>query len=476
MKNIIKIYNASSQPQKAALWYVICNFLQKGIAFLVIPLYIRYLTASEYGEYTIFQSWCSIITIFATLNLYCGVFTKAMVDYKDDRDAYTSSMQGLSTVITLLYFFVFIFNSDLWTNLLGFDKITIFIMFLYFIAFPSYSFWNVRQRVENKYKTMVAITLAQSLLTPTLSLALLFYTDLRANAIIWGFLFSQVIFGLYFYIYNFIRNKTFYHRLYWRHAVQYNIPLIPHYLSLIVLGQIDRILIGELCGKDKAGIYGLAFQISNVLAIAISGINGSLVPWIYEKFKMSDFESVRLHCNRLSVILAVFTFLAMILTPDVIKIIGTPEYYEAIWIMPAVTLSVFVTFCYGLYSCVEFYYNETKYVMIATLTGALLSLIMNILLLPRLGFLSAGYTSLTCYTVFMIMHYYFMRKVCKKHNDGYTIFDARFLTKICLFLFVMMFISVFLYTNNILRYLMIMTIFIILLYKRNQIQSVLINK
>ena len=119
--------------------------------------------------------------------------------------------------------------------------------------------------------------------------------------------------------------------------------MIPHYLSLVVLGQIDRVLIGHYCGKDKSGIYGLAFQVSMLMNVIIGGINGSLVPWIYEKFKIKDFYGVKKESNRLVFLIGLLTAMAMLVTPELIKIIGTPEYYDAIWIIPAVSLSVFFT-------------------------------------------------------------------------------------------------------------------------------------
>ena len=97
---LINYYQHMSISKKATIWYSLCNILQKGIAFIVIPIYVRVLSTTEYGNYMTFQAWRDILIIIATLNIYCGVYTKAMVDYVNDRDRYTSVMQGLSTTIT----------------------------------------------------------------------------------------------------------------------------------------------------------------------------------------------------------------------------------------------------------------------------------------------------------------------------------------------------------------------------------------
>lgn len=472
----LKYYTRLSIPQKAAVWYVICNIFQKGIAFLVVPFYIRLLTAAEYGQYTIFQSWCNILIIFATLNLYCGVYTKAIIDYADDRDRYTSSMQGLSSTMTSVLFVVYLLMQQWWNRYLEMDVVTTYLMFLYFLTFPAFSFWTVRQRVENKYKNIVLITLLHSVTTVVVSIILLLYTNLRANAVIWGFLISQIVFGTIFYLYNFLRCKCFYKREYWGYAIKFNIPLIPHYLSLIVLGQVDRILIGYFCGKDKAGIYGLAYQVSMVVNVIVSGINGALVPWIYERFKIRDFKSVKAMSNRLCILVGAMIILAILVTPEIIDVIGTEDYYPAIWIVPAVCLSVYFQFCYGLFCCVEFYYNATKYVMIATTVSATVCLLLNFLLLPRFGYLSAGYASLVCYAIFMLMHYWFMRCVCNRKLDSISIFDIQFIGISCIFQLCIMLFCLVLYTIPVLRYIAIIVLTITIGKNRKQIKSIILKK
>ena len=182
--NLVARYKNLSVPQKASLWYLVSNILQKGISFFVVPFYVRFLSSSEYGQVAIFFSWQGIFMIFVTLNLYCGVYTKAMVDYPDDRDRYTSSMQGLTTVLTLFWFLLYLLIGDRWNEFFSMDDVTTYLLFATFFTSPALTFWSVRQRVENKYREMVSLTIIKSVLTPLLCILLLIYTDLRANAMI----------------------------------------------------------------------------------------------------------------------------------------------------------------------------------------------------------------------------------------------------------------------------------------------------
>ena len=147
LKKIINKYNNMQIEAKASIWYTLCNILQKGIAFIVVPLYIRILSTAEYGRYTTFLTWKEILIIFASLNLYCGVFTKAMVDIdkEKDRDRYTSSMQGITTLIAASMFVVYISLKGVWNHLLDSNTTDMCLLFVYFIMFPSFSFWSVNQ-------------------------------------------------------------------------------------------------------------------------------------------------------------------------------------------------------------------------------------------------------------------------------------------------------------------------------------------
>ena len=84
---------------KASVSYTVCSILQKSLSFLTLPLFTRLLTTEQYGQYTIYASWLAIFTTFLTLELPYGTFDTAMVNFKNDRDGYVSSV--------FMYFFRF---------------------------------------------------------------------------------------------------------------------------------------------------------------------------------------------------------------------------------------------------------------------------------------------------------------------------------------------------------------------------------
>lgn len=458
---------------KASIWYTVCNFFQKGISFIVVPIYVRLLTTAEYGQWSVFQSWRDILIIFASLNLYAGVYTKTLVDNKDDRDRYTSSMQGLGTLISLGLLVIYFITHDWCNKAIGLTTPYMLLLFLYFIVYPAFSFWGTRQRVEYKYRPMVIVTIIVSILTPTISILLLQKTDLRANALILGYLIVQCAVGLVFYIYHFWKGKCFYHKGYWQYAAKFNIPLIPHYLSLIVLGQSDRIMIKYYCGESDAGIYSFAYQIATIMNTVLAAVNGSRVPWSYEQLRDKKYGNLRKISNALCLMFGVITLMAALLAPDIIAILGTKDYMLATYVIPIVALGVYFTFVYDMFCTVEFYYGATKYVMIASVVGAISNIVLNALLIPIFGFIAAAYTTLISYILFMIMHYLFMHKIMTQENITEEIYDIKFTFLFSGLLSTIVLLSLLTYRSNIVRYASITIMLLLAVLFRRRIVSII---
>ena len=86
---MIKRYRNLSLQAKAAIWYTICNLLQKGILLIAVPIYTRILSPEQYGAYTVFLSWLEIFEILATFRLSWDGYTVGLTKYSNDRDRYT---------------------------------------------------------------------------------------------------------------------------------------------------------------------------------------------------------------------------------------------------------------------------------------------------------------------------------------------------------------------------------------------------
>ena len=173
-------YKKLSIQTKAAFWFTGCSFLQKGISFITVPIFTRMMSTEEYGVYTLYSSWYQILLIFTSLYLFNGVYDNAMSKFSNDRDAFTSSIQGLSITVSLVVFAVFLLSNQYWKNILGLSSKYIFLMFAEMIVAPALYFWSGRQRFEYQYKKLVVITLLKSVVNPVLGLIFVFQSSDKA--------------------------------------------------------------------------------------------------------------------------------------------------------------------------------------------------------------------------------------------------------------------------------------------------------
>ena len=81
IKKLIDQYKNLKAPVKASLWFLICGFLQKGVAVLTTPVFSRIMTESEYGRFNVYNSWLGIVQILVSLNLTGSVYTRGLVVY-----------------------------------------------------------------------------------------------------------------------------------------------------------------------------------------------------------------------------------------------------------------------------------------------------------------------------------------------------------------------------------------------------------
>ena len=114
LQKLLGKYNSLSVQVKATIWFFVCSVLQRGISVITTPIFTRLLTTGEYGQYSVFNSWLSIIQIIVTLQLAAGVYTMGIVKFKDEEKVFTSSLQGLNLVLCLVWTGIYFLFHDFW--------------------------------------------------------------------------------------------------------------------------------------------------------------------------------------------------------------------------------------------------------------------------------------------------------------------------------------------------------------------------
>ena len=143
---------------KAGLWFTICNFLQKGISFITIPIFTRIMSTDEYGLYSVYSSWYNILVIFATLHLSYYVFNKGLVKFENDKEEFVVSIQSLSATITLGFIAIYFLCKDPINSFVGMPTAMVLFMMVQVLFEPPVLYWTARKRFEYKYKAVIVVT------------------------------------------------------------------------------------------------------------------------------------------------------------------------------------------------------------------------------------------------------------------------------------------------------------------------------
>lgn len=459
-------YNKMSAPVKASIWFAVCNFLQKGINMISIPIFTRLLTTEQYGVFTIYQSWYTVICVFATLNLHTGVFYNGMVKFADDKESFTSSLNGLSITATSVLFVIYLIFHDFFNKLFDLPTLLIIAMFVELLFAPAFSLWSVRQRFDYKYKMMVGITIITSILSPVISVIAVLFSKYKAEARVLSFVGVQVCVGILFAVVNFYKGKKFYIGSYWKYALCFNIPLLLHYFSISVLGQADRIMISKMIGLSEAAIYGLGYSISQMLLIITSAIFASFTPYTYTAINNKRYTDITKNTNAILLMLACMLIIIVCFGPEVIRIFASKDYYAARWIVPPVVLSVFFNFLFSIFVNVELYFEANKFVVIVSGLSAVINIILNYIFIPVFGYVAAGYTTLFCYLIYCFGHYVFHIIVLNKKASGVRIYDIKFIVILSLLLMIFSLGIVFVYDMWLIRYMIIVLVSVVVLINR----------
>ena len=151
-----------------------------------------------------------------------------------------------------------------------------------------------------------------------------------------------------------------------------------------------------------------------------------LTPWTYQQINKNQKTALlKANINYMLVLVAFANIMLILFAPEAIKIFATKEYYEAIYIIPPVSASIYYTFLFNVFANIEYYYSETKYVALASIGAAVCNVVLNLIFINKFGYLAAGYTTLASYILYALGHYIFMKKVCKKHINGYSYYDNK---------------------------------------------------
>lgn len=408
-------YKSFSLITKASLWFVAVTIIDKAIAVLTQPFINRILSVGEVGIYGVYNSWYSVVSIIATFNLFGGVLEVYLTKEEAYKEKVISSLSSLCILISMFFAIICtIFNKDVVT-FSGLKSIYIYLMIFTALSDALIQFWAVPKRYEYSYKEYSILIVTLFAIKSVLSVVLAWaFEDDRVLGRILGLSIPQIIVAII--IYSRIIKKTGIRQIsrYWKKALLFNLPLIPHYLSTVILSSSDRIIIQKLTSDAHAGLYSVAYSFSSLALIVFSSINSAYNPFSMRAIKNHEYEKLSIVTEKIVAVSVLFSLIMMLLAPEGLYILGGDRYLEAKSIVPILVVGIFFSTFYYVFSNIEFVYEKTKYIFPITVIGAFINVFLNYLLIPRYGYEVAAYTTLIGYIIIALSHYIVSYRIVKK--------------------------------------------------------------
>ena len=451
---------------KSAIVYTISTLFSRGLAIITVPIFTRIMTTEQIGIVNIYNSWYSMISAVATLSLTSGGYIVALKEFSSDRDSYQSSILSLTSLVSLIISLLFVIAPSFWVNLLNLPKHLLILMLFGFLFAPARDFWLARQRYEHRYKLAGLIISGSAVLASALSIIVVLILNNRdPDNVATGRLFANyiVIYGVAatLWIYTFVKGKSLVNLNYWKFSLSLSIPLIGYSVATQILGVSDRAMIGSMVDNSAVGIYGTLYTVSSLSLMVWQAIHSSFVPYLFQNIQATNSKVKKISTT----LVFLYSIVAVLLTyfaPEIVRILATEEYYEAIYIMPPIAGGVYLTCLTNLYSDVPVYFKQTKFVMLPAMLAAIVNVVLNYIFIKLYGYMAAAYTTLFSYIIWALVQAFFTKSILiKKGLKNLSIYEDRRLFWISIFTISFCLIGLFLYQSSILRYTAITILFLI---------------
>ncbi|MEO6404214.1 MAG: polysaccharide biosynthesis C-terminal domain-containing protein [Ferruginibacter sp.] len=206
----------------------------------------------------------------------------------------------------------------------------------------------------------------------------------------------------------------------WKEVMRYSAPLIIVGLGGMINDVLSRLIYRHVVdlpqqqADHELGIFANIFRLALLITIMIQAFRMAAEPFFFNQSKSEGAQKVYARVMKFFVIACCFMFLFIGLFLDVFKWIFThlanPRWAEGLEVVPLLALgNIFL----GIYYNLSVWYkltNKNKYGAVITIVGAVITIVLNMLLIPRMHYTGAAIATFSCYLFMMISSYYFGQK------------------------------------------------------------------
>ena len=391
-------------PAKASMFYTLSIIASRAVGILTTPLFTRAMSAAEYGSYSYYISILSIASMISGVSLTPAVFYSGLGRFSENKRGFANAVILLSTAINLGICIVLFAFSDI----LGIERQIPLIIFIQVFFDTIVAAELLSDKFSYSYRRVVIINLSSAILGALLSLLLVLSLDLGAMGRILGLLFSGAAISFYLVLRRGDEGKASKAEL--RFLLKSALPLIPAVIAKASAGFSDKLMIKAFIGVDALAKYSVAHTVGTALFALITSLSSALNPWMIRKLRRGKFSAVTSVVCELSALICWGSAMLIALAPEIFSFLAPKSYSDAVYVIFPLAVSALPYFIFSINSVIAGFDENMGWISAATLAGAAISILTNLILLPRIGYIGGGIAYLCSETLMCLISSAFIRK------------------------------------------------------------------
>ncbi len=377
------------------LTYGAANVFNAAIPFLLLPLLTTYLAPADYGVLALLQLYAALALPFIGLNIQGLISVDFFRLGKPGIALVNGSAFWLSALIAAILTLAMLPFSGPLADLFSAPAKWLLLIPLFCLAQVVPSQVTAVYQAEQQVRRYCYFKLALTVINVALSIWLVVRLDkgwegrigavFLANALFtsigWWLLIREGAFR------NSIRLAQI------RNALRFGVPLIPHVVCGVLLAMSDRIILTHFAGLDQTGKYTVAYQLASVLSLLFASVNQALAPNIFSSLTGGETGvEQRLVARSYKIMLLMLaTYAAFaIAAPFAVSLFLNERYHSPAGLLALLGLGFLFQGWYFVVTNYIFFSKKTHFLSLLTGCAAVVSVGLNLFLVPRLGILGCA--------------------------------------------------------------------------------------
>lgn len=367
--------------------FSIFSFFNQGISFILLILLAKYITPSEYGYLSIFNTIVMFLGYFIALSTqgYISVsyFQKGKNNFKKDFSCIVFIAIGILIILSL----IILIGKENLSSILIIDQellwIALLISFFHLLFNINLDLFRIKELVlKYGYRSC-----GFALLNFILSIYLVIYCNYSWQGRVYAQLLCTCIWGGLAILY-FTKEKLFTFNLSQRRfkeIIIWGLPLIPHLATHWIRQGCDRYIINYNYSIEEVGLFSFALNLASVIYIIGMAFNSTNSVEIYKTLSsktMTNESKIKSLFNKEKnlVLLYIICFIIILLSGIIFIPIILPKYTNSILYFCILSIYGLLQCFYFIYSNYLFYYKKNKNIMYITFSSSILHLLLSICL------------------------------------------------------------------------------------------------